>query len=193
MMKPELLVPGFVKGLIFDCDGTLVDSMPLHMLAWEDAVTAQGCRWDYSYFYSKKGMPDKEIIELYNSQHESQLDFRRTTQRKNKYFHNRADQLKAVQPVVDIVLRYNNILPMAVASGSTKANVEFQLKTIGVLQYFDAVVTADDGIRPKPSPDIFIEAAKRLVFAPTECQVFEDADLGLEAARGAGMLATDVR
>jgi beta-phosphoglucomutase-like phosphatase (HAD superfamily) len=134
MMKPELLVPGFVKGLIFDCDGTLVDSMPLHMLAWEHAVTAQGCRWDYSYFYSKKGMPDKEIIELYNSQHESQLDFRRTTQFKDEYFHNRSDQLKAVQPVVDIVLRYKGILPMAVASGSTKANVEFQLKTIGVLQ-----------------------------------------------------------
>jgi haloacid dehalogenase superfamily, subfamily IA, variant 3 with third motif having DD or ED len=193
MTKKEFLVPDHVRGLIFDCDGTLVDSMPLHMLAREHSVTAQGWRWDYSYFNSKKGMPDKTIIELYNEQFGFSLDFRRTTKLKDDYFHSRADQLKPIEPVVDVALRYRNILAMAVASGSTRANVEFQLNAIGVFQYFNVIVTADDGIRPKPSPDIFVEAARRLGVAPNVCQVFEDADLGLEAARSAGMLATDVR
>ena len=193
MTKKVFLVPDYVEGLIFDCDGTLVDSMPLHMLAWEHAVTAQGGAWDYSYFYSKKGMPDKEIILLYNDQFGTSLDFRQTAMLKDDYFHHRVDQLKPIQPVVDVVLRYRNSLPMAVASGSTKANVEFQLSAIGVLQYFNVIVTADDGIRPKPSPDIFTEAARRIGVAANVCQVFEDADLGLEAARRAGCLATDVR
>ncbi len=193
MTKKEFLVPDHMRGLIFDCDGTLIDSMPLHMLAWEYSVSVQGGRWDYPYFYSKKGMPDKAIIDLYNSQFGFSLDYLRTTKLKDDYFRSRADQLKPIEPVVDVALRYRNILPMAVASGSTRANVEFQLKAIGVLQYFHVIVTADDGIRPKPSPDIFVEAARRLGVAPNECQVFEDADLGLEAARSAGMLATDVR
>ena len=193
MTKREILVPEFVRGLIFDCDGTLVDSMPLHMKAWEHAVTVQGGRWDYAYFFSKKGMPDKEIIALYNDQFGFSLEYGKTTTLKDEYFHSRVDQLKPIQPVVDVAVRYRNILPMAVASGSTRANVEFQLTAIGVLQYFEVLVTADDGIRPKPSPDIFIEAARRLGVAPNACQVFEDADLGLEAARSAGMLATDVR
>ena len=193
MTKKEFLVPDHVSGLIFDCDGTLIDSMPLHMLAWQHSVTRQGGRWDHSYFYTKKGMPDKTIIELYNDQFGFSLDFRLTTKLKDEYFRAHADQLKPIELVVDVALRYRNILPMAVASGSTRANVDFQLNAIGVFQYFHVIVTADDGLRPKPSPDIFVEAARRLGVAPNVCQVFEDADLGLEAARSAGMLATDVR
>jgi HAD superfamily hydrolase (TIGR01509 family) len=193
MTKRTILVPDHVKGLIFDCDGTLVDSMPLHMLAWEHSVRAQGGSWDFPYFYSKKGMPDKEIIELYNAHFGFSLDMRNTMKLKDEYFRKRGDQLKPVQPVLDVVHRYRTILPMAVASGSTKANVEFQLDALGIREYFTVILTADDGIRPKPSPDIFVEAARRLGVAPGLCQVFEDADLGLEAARSAGMLAMDVR
>ena len=192
-LAQELRVPDYIKGLIFDCDGTLVDSMPLHMLAWEHAVTSQGGLWDYSYFYSKKGMPDKEIIGLYNSQFGTELDFRRTTQLKDEYFRSRADRLRPIQPVIDVVVRYAGILPMAVASGSTRSNVEFQLSAVGVRNYFEFIVSADDGIPPKPSPALFLEAARRIGVEPQACQVFEDADLGLEAAARAGMLATDIR
>ena len=147
MTKKEFLVPDHVSGLIFDCDGTLIDSMPLHMLAWQHSVTRQGSRWDHSYFYTKKGMPDKTIIELYNDQFGFSLDFRLTTKLKDEYFRAHADQLKPIELVVDVALRYRNILPMAVASGSTRANVEFQLNAIGVFQYFHVIVTADDGLR----------------------------------------------
>ena len=82
---------------------------------------------------------------------------------------------------------------MAVASGSSMENVDIQLEALGLRSYFQAIVTADDNVRPKPAPDIFLEAAKRINIAPKYCQVFEDGDLGLEAAKKAGMLATDVR
>ncbi|MGA9408187.1 MAG: HAD family phosphatase [Bacteroidota bacterium] len=190
---PEIQIPDYVKGLIFDCDGTLVDSMPVHMRAWEHSVKEQGGTWDFPYFFSKKGMPDKEIIELYNADFGSSLDILSTMKLKDEFFRSHRDQFKPIQPVVEIVLRYRNILPMAVASGSTKANVDFQLETLGIKKYFSVILTADDGIQPKPSPNIFIEAAARLGVEPGKCQVFEDGELGLEAARRAGMLATDVR
>jgi HAD superfamily hydrolase (TIGR01509 family) len=94
---------------------------------------------------------------------------------------------------VDIVLHYKDILPMAVASGGTLENVEMQLQSLGIRTLFKAIVTADDNVRPKPAPDIFLEAAKLIGILPEYCQVFEDGDLGLEAAKKAGMVATDVR
>jgi len=189
----ELVVPDGIRGLIFDCDGTLVDSMPLHMLAWEHSVTAQGGRWDYPYFHSKKGMPDREIIAAYNKEFGFNLDYGRTTALKDEYFRSRADRLVPIPHVVDVAKRYHGILPMAVASGSTRMNVEFQLKTLGIAHLFDVVLSADDGIPPKPNPDIFLEAARRLGVVPQQCEVFEDGEIGLEAARRAGMLATDIR
>ena len=190
---PEIHVPGHIRGLIFDCDGTLVDSMPVHMMAWEHAVETLGGKWDFPYFFSKKGMPDKEIVELYNVNFGYSLDVQRTVKLKDEYFRSRRDQIKAIRPVVEVAAYYRNVLPMAVASGSTKANVDFQLDTLGIRDYFNVILTADDGIQPKPKPDIFIEAAARLGVAPHMCQVFEDGELGLEAARRAGMHATDVR
>jgi beta-phosphoglucomutase-like phosphatase (HAD superfamily) len=93
----------------------------------------------------------------------------------------------------NVVLKYHDILPMAIASGGVRENVDLELDALNIKKYFQAVVTADDDIRPKPAPDIFLEAARRIGVAPEYCQVFEDGDLGLEAARIAGMLPTDVR
>ena len=95
--------------------------------------------------------------------------------------------------MLDVALRYRNLLPMAVTSGSSRSNVKFQHNAIGVYQYFHVIVTVDDGRRPKPNPDNFVEAARCLEVASNVCQVLEDADLGLEAAQSAGMLAIDVR
>ena len=82
---------------------------------------------------------------------------------------------------------------MAVVSGSNRANVERALQAAGLRELFSVVLTADEGLPPKPAPDLFLEAARRMGVEPCYCQVFEDADSGLEAARQAGMLATDVR
>ena len=189
----KIEVPGFIKGLIFDCDGTLVDSMPLHMKAWEYAIINAGAVWDYNFINSKKGMPGNDIIELYNQHYPIKLSFDKVITMKQNYFSSHRKDFQPIQPVVDIVLRYKDKLPMAVASGGMKENVCLQLESLGIKEYFKAIITADDDIRPKPSPDIFMEAAARLGVSSSLCQVFEDGDLGLQAAREAGMMATDVR
>ena len=189
----SIKVPSYIRGLIFDCDGTVVDSMPLHMKAWEQALTQAGAVWDYDFFFSKKGMPGRDIIELYNRLFPQKVSFEETMQVKHKYFCMHRKDFQPIQPVVDVVLRYKEQLPMAIASGGTLENVEIQLQSIGIRTYFKAIITADDNVKPKPAPDIFLEASKQIGIPPLYCQVFEDGDLGLEAAIKAGMIATDVR
>jgi len=187
-------VPDYIKGLIFDCDGTLVDSMPLHMKAWEHAITQAGGEWNYDFVDSKKGMPGKDILALYNKHFNAHLDMEHTARLKHEYFHKHFEEMKPIDAVVDIVHRYESKLPMAIASGGSRENVLLSLKLIGIRQYFEVVITADDkDVQPKPSPEIFLEAARRINIAPQFCQVFEDGEMGLEAARKVGMLATDIR
>jgi HAD superfamily hydrolase (TIGR01509 family) len=189
----RILVPEYIQGLIFDCDGTLVDSMPLHMHAWEYIIAAQGGKWDFEYFFSRKGMPEESIVVEYNRHFEHAFDPADTVRKKHEYFWSRLGELKPIPHVVEIARQYHGVLPMAVASGGTRKTVDLELETLHLSQFFRVVITADDDVKPKPAPDIFLEAAKRLGVAPELCQVFEDGELGLEAARVAGMLATDIR
>ena len=186
-------VPPFIKGLVFDCDGTLVDSMPLHMKAWEHVITSRGGLWDFDFFFSKKGMPEEKIVDLYNMHFSRAFDPVETVKDKHGFFRAHASEFKPIAHVLDVVLRYRGLLPMAVASGGVRENVDLELEALQIKDLFQAIVTADDDVRPKPSPDIFLEAARRIGVAAELCQVFEDGDLGLEAARIAGMLPTDVR
>jgi HAD superfamily hydrolase (TIGR01509 family) len=186
-------VPDYIRGLIFDCDGTLVDSMPLHMRAWEHTITSMQGQWQPEFFIPKKGMAERNIIALYNEHYGTAFDPVETLKAKHAFFRAQAAGLRPIRHVVDVVMKHRGFLPMAVASGGTRANVEFELRALGIESCFKAIVTADDDIKPKPSPDIFLEAARQIGVPPKYCQVFEDGDLGLEAARRAGMLATDIR
>jgi HAD superfamily hydrolase (TIGR01509 family) len=186
-------VPEYVKGLIFDCDGTLADSMPLHMRAWEHVITAGGGVWDYDFFFSKKGTPEERLVHLYNAQYGTTLDPQKIVRAKHQFFLSYGEGLKPIQSVIDVVKEHQGRLPMAVASGGVREIVDFELKALDIQACFKAVLTADDRIRHKPAPDIFLESARRIGVEPRYCQVFEDGDLGLEGARAAGMLPTDVR
>jgi beta-phosphoglucomutase-like phosphatase (HAD superfamily) len=186
-------VPSFIRGLIFDCDGTLVDSMPLHMEAWKHVLGIIGAVWDYDFFFSKKGMEETNIVRLYNSHAGTSLDPYQTVHAKHEYFRNHIAASRPIEHVVDVAKKYYGVLPMAVASGGTGENVIGQLDAIGIRHLFSVIVTADDAVRPKPDPEIFLVTAERIGVSPEACQVFEDGDIGLEAARKAGMLATDIR
>ncbi len=186
-------VPEYIKGLIFDCDGTLVDSMPLHWDAWKKAVDLKGGTWHEEFFSSTKGMPEEDIVALYNERFSLSLDPVETVRIKHEHFRNCAAQFKPIGYVLDVVQQYSGILPMAVASGGVRKNVMLELETLDIRHFFRTILTAEDDVRPKPAPDIFLEAARRLGVPPENCQVFEDGDLGLQAARAAGMLATDIR
>ncbi|MFC1563438.1 HAD family hydrolase [candidate division KSB1 bacterium] len=186
------IYPG-VKGLIFDCDGTLVDSMPLHMKAWKRAFNDFGEDCPDKFLNPLKGMHEEEIVELYNERFNKNIDSRRLVELKHRCFQEDLADVKPIKPVVDIVMKYHVDYPMAVVSGGTFRNVSRALEIAGIINYFKVILTADDPIRPKPAPDIFIEAAKRINVEPGFCQVFEDGELGLKAAEQAGMYLTDIR
>jgi HAD superfamily hydrolase (TIGR01509 family) len=188
-----LTVYPHVRGLIFDCDGTLVDSMPLHMEAWREAMHAVGEPFRQDFIDRLKGMPAEKIVERYNQTYDRRIDPRAFARDKNTRAHRKLANVRPIAAVVGIVKQFHGRLPMAVASGGTRRNVELALTAVGLAGSFDLILTGDDRVAPKPSPEIFLEAARRLGIDPTVCQVFEDGEMGLIAARQAGMTATDVR
>ncbi len=182
-----------VKGLVFDCDGTLVDSMPLHMKAWEEAFAGFKERYDKEFLFSLKGMKETEIIGAYNRRFSTNIDAEKIVKAKHEYFIIHIKDIKPIKPVVDVVKAYFNKLPLAVVSGSVKEIVHLELKVIGIHDLFNVILTADDPFKPKPDPEIFFAAANQIDISPADCLVFEDGDPGLEAAAKAGMQTIDVR
>lgn len=191
ILKPGF--PGQCQALIFDCDGTLTDSMPLHYLAWSQTLAAYGMRFPEDRFYALGGMPSQGIVELIANEHGLTVDVQSVTSEKEAAFLSLMHLLVPIQPVLDVVHRFHGRLPMAVASGGYREIIVKQLLQIGCLNHFHCVVTAEDTERHKPEPDVFLLAADRLEVSPDQCLVFEDSTLGIQAAIAAGMHFIDVR
>jgi len=183
-----------IEGLIFDCDGTLADTMPLHFHAWRSTLDRYNIALDEDRFYSLGGQPTVKIVELLAGEQGLELDAVAVAEEKEQAFLVRLSEVKPIAPIVDIVRANVGKLPMAVASGSHRAVVFDVLKIIGLDDLFDenTVVGAEDTKLHKPNPDVFIEAARRIGVAPEKCRVYEDAALGIEAARRANMAYFDV-
>lgn len=186
-------IPEHINGLIFDCDGTIVDTMPLHYQAWTAALREYGREFPEPLFYELAGIPTIRILEMFNEKYGYQLPVLEAAQRKESLAEKLIPQALPIAPVVGVIRRYADKLPMAVASGTTRHLCSTILSRLGLMELFKAIVTAEDVEHGKPAPDIFLEAARRIGVSPAECLVYEDADLGLEAARAAGMTAVDIR
>ena len=186
-------LPGDIQGLIFDCDGTIADTMPLHYRAWASALREHGHDFPEALFYEMAGIPSVRIVELLNDRHGYNMPPLETADRKERMYLETIQHVRAIEPVVQIVQQFAGKLPMAVATGGTRAIASKTLEALNVIQHFAALVTADDVAHGKPAPDIFLEAARRIAVAPARCCAFEDAELGLQSARAAGMLVIDVR
>ncbi len=184
---------GGVRGLIFDCDGTLADSMPPHYVAWSETLSRYGLALDEDEFYRMGGWPTvvvaRHLLERAGASHDPVQIMHEKEARFQEILHT----VQPIPPVVAVVRHYEGRLPMAVASGGIGVICRQILDYVGLGTTFDTVVTADDVTRHKPEPDIFLEAARRIGISPAECLVFEDAEPGLEAARRAGMRVIDIR
>ena len=193
MASARLTVAAGVRGLIFDCDGTLADTMPFHMEGWRRAFADARVDVPEPWLDALRGTPERQVVVLANDRFGLALDPDAILATKHLVYRRLLSRVQPLEPVVALVRAHWGRLPMAVASGATREDVYTVLARLGLTDAFAAVLTADDEIEHKPSPEIFLEAARRIGVEPAACQVFEDGDIGLEAARRAGMTATDVR
>lgn len=183
MKLPE----GKFHAYIFDCDGTLADTMPLHYQAWCKALSAIGCDFPEPLFYELGGVPARTIIEMLNARHGCSMPVEETAERKEQIFVDMITLIEPIEPVVALVKQLHGTAPMAVASGGLKHIVMKTLNALNLAEKFQAIVTSEDYVHGKPAPDPFLEAARQLGVEPTRCLVFEDTPTGIEAARAAGM------
>jgi HAD superfamily hydrolase (TIGR01509 family) len=185
-MKLEL-PEGPFKAYLFDCDGTIVDSMPLHYVAWNTVLGEYGCEFDEALFYAWGGMPVVEIIKALNEMHGIDMPVEETRARKEKIYFSNLAKLQGVPEVIEHVHLSHGRIPFAVVSGSTRDSVVASLETLGILDKFETLVCAGDYVKGKPDPEPFLIAAERLGVKPEDCLVFEDTEMGIEAAKAAGM------
>lgn len=182
-----------LKGIIFDCDGTLADTMPLHWRAWQTISKRYGLHFPEDRFYSLGGVPSRDILKMLSIEQNVPLNHFSVAKEKEAEYLPLMSQVEPINSVVGVAREYHGKIPMAVASGGTRLVIEQVLQHIGIRHMFDAVVTSEDVVNQKPAPDIFLEAARRIGVAPEFCRAYEDTDLGMTAIRAAGMEAVDVR
>lgn len=181
--------PGVFAGYIFDCDGTLVDTMPLHFRAWSKAMQLAGLRGelDEELFYSLGGVPTRRVAEVLAKRYDLTIDVERVFHQKEELFLEMQTEMRVIHPVVDFARSLFGRAPMSVASGGPKPVVRKTLELMGIEELFPVVVTPEDVTHGKPSPEMFLLAAQLMGVPPEQCLVFEDAGPGFEAATAAGM------
>jgi HAD superfamily hydrolase (TIGR01509 family) len=190
-MKLELPARSF-RAYLFDCDGTIVDSMPLHYIAWKKALSEWNCSFEEQLFYAWGGRPVTEIIAALNKRDGLDMPVDAVARRKEDLYFELLPQITAIPEVVEHIEAKHGHIPLAVVSGSRRDSVLGSLTALHLIDKFDTLVCAEDYARGKPAPDCFLVAAERLGVPPEDCLVFEDTDLGIEAATAAGMASVRV-
>ncbi|MFO1513332.1 MAG: HAD-IA family hydrolase [Verrucomicrobiota bacterium] len=181
------------KGLIFDCDGTLANTMPLHWRAWSLITQRHGLHFPEDRFYSLGGVPSRDILKMLAEEQGRSFDHIAVAHEKEEAYLPLMAEVEPINAVVEIAREHYGKIPMAVASGGTQKIICQVLEHLKIRDLFAAVVTSEMVKNQKPAPDIFLEAARRIGVEPKFCRAYEDTDLGLAAIRAAGMEAVDVR
>ena len=182
-----------IKGIIFDCDGTLADTMPLHWRAWQVITQKHKLHFPEDRFYSLGGVPSRDILKMLAEEQGVSIDHIAVAHEKENAYLPLMAEVKPIHAVVDIAHANHGKIPMAVASGGTSVSINQVLEHLKIRHLFDAVVTSEMVKNQKPAPDIFLEAARLIGIEPQFCRGYEDTDLGMQAIRAAGMEAVDVR
>jgi beta-phosphoglucomutase-like phosphatase (HAD superfamily) len=181
------------QGIIFDCDGTLADTMPLHWRAWQVIAARHRFRLPQDRFYALGGVPSRDILRMLSAEQGVPLDPLAVAREKEAEYLPLIAQVEPINTVVGVARENYGKIPLAVASGGTSRVIKQVLDHLGILPLFDAIVTSEEVVHQKPAPDIFLEAARRIGVPPHLCRAYEDTDLGMQAIRAAGMDAVDVR
>jgi HAD superfamily hydrolase (TIGR01509 family) len=175
------------RGYIFDCDGTLAHSMPVHYAAWRQTTEENGVPMSEELFYSLGGVPTTKIVEILNEKFGAGMDPEQIAKRKEEVYLENMDGMQPLEEVTAFARKVATFAKIAVASGGYLPVVLKTLEAIGFKDFFPVIVTSEQVTRGKPFPDMFLEAAKRMGVPPNECLVLEDSPAGIEAAKAAGM------
>jgi beta-phosphoglucomutase-like phosphatase (HAD superfamily) len=191
-------LPTPFSALIFDCDGTLVDTAPAHYFAITEALKMQGHSMNREWYMARAGLTPDALLDAQETAvaaagKVAPLDRATVFATYNDHFRAGLHLLREVEAVASLARAWHGKVPMSVASNGRLANVQASLRVTGLLPLFDLIVSADDVAHGKPAPDVFLEAARQMGVPPAECVVLEDSDEGLHAASAAGMRAMDVR
>lgn len=182
------------EALIFDLDGTLSDSLPVHIATWDKVCAHYNCKFDAGMIEELTGMPTIHFAHRIIEDNKMEgIDPEEMVKMKQQIFWESLENLKPHLPVVNLAHHYHGKIPMAVGTGANQRSAELQLKALGIYDLFDAIVTADDISEHKPKPHTFLRCAELVKISPEKCHVYEDGVLGMQAAEAAGMYLTDVR
>ena len=187
------LPEGSFRAYLFDCDGTIADSMPLHYVAWKTILAEWNCPFAEDLFYSWGGRPGTDIVHSLNEMHRLKMPVEDIVHRKEELFLELLPQLKPIPDAVEHIQAQHGRIPFAVVSGGRRKSVVNTLTILHLLDKFETIVAAGDYRNGKPAPDAFLVAAERLGVAPKDCLVFEDTAVGIQAATAAGMASVRVQ
>jgi beta-phosphoglucomutase-like phosphatase (HAD superfamily) len=192
MIKKILNVNPKAKGLIFDLDGTLADTMPIHYIAWKNAAALFGVEFTPMLFSELAGIPLYPTVERINQIFGTNIDPKVMGDIKEAEFEKNMHLTPEIKIVTDLVHKYHGILPMAIGTGGMRRLAMKTLEIVGLENYFDVVVCSEDVQNYKPHPETFLKCAELMGVNPVDCEVFEDGVLGMQAAKSAGMMVVDV-
>ncbi|MFV0365432.1 MAG: HAD family hydrolase [Mangrovibacterium sp.] len=186
-------LPNGIKGLIFDFDGTLFDTMPTHFIAWRNAVSPYGIDFTTELFDSLAGIPVYGTIEELNRRFGTTMNPVEVGDKKEAEYAKSMHLVKPIDAVLDVVKAFHGKLPMAVGTGGWRSLTEGVLKLHQLDTFFEGIVTSEDVTKHKPHPETFLKCAEIMGISPKDCLVFEDGILGIQAADACGMKWIDVR
>ena len=191
-MENELAPNPLAKGLIFDIDGTICDTMPVHFIAWRETAAEQGIDFTPELFVEVTGIPAFQTSQYLKNKFNLDFDELAFTLLKEKRYEQNMHKAKPIEPVVNIIREYKGKIPMACGTGGSQYLAWKTLEIAGVKDCFEHVVAAEDVVNHKPFPDTFLKAAELIGVQPSDCEVYEDGQLGIDAAERAGMMWVDV-
>lgn len=192
--KKTITIPSHIKGLVFDLDGTLVNSMPLHYEAYNHCLLPYNVEYDYETFQSRGGIPTKDTLLMIAADHQIEnFDVEQALTAKRNYFDSQLNKVEPISVTFDLMKAYHGVLPMAIGTGSNRKTVTEVYELFSLADYIPLSVTANDVENFKPHPETFLKCAELIGIAPEYCMVFEDGLPGIEAAKTAGMEVIDIR